>query len=230
MSTVSRSATKSPAAKRSSPNNTSGRAATRTSRERSRARIVAAATELVRERSYPELSVGEVMERAGFERTIFYRHFDDLGDLLLRAGGEAIEGLFDVQVDLGGTRDGSGTHPEALPAAIEPCVLFYEANGPLLRALDEAAATDERIAAGQEAMRRRFDELVAGSLGEMPQFASVPEADVREIAHALNLLNVSYLLDAFGREPRVSVQTAVRTLTQIWSAVIFVPRPAAEAP
>ncbi len=79
-------------------------------------------------------------------------------------------------------------------------------------------------------MRRRFDELVAASLGEMPQFASVPEADVREIAHALNLLNVAYLLDAFGREPRVSVQSAVRTLTQIWSAVIFIPRPAAEAP
>ena len=38
---------------------------TRETREKSRARIVDAATELVRERSYAELNVGEIMERAG---------------------------------------------------------------------------------------------------------------------------------------------------------------------
>ena len=43
---------------------------------------------------------------------------------------------------------------------------------------------------------------------------------VSETAHALNLLNESYLLDAFGREPRVSRDTAVDTLTGIWSSVI----------
>jgi AcrR family transcriptional regulator len=212
-------------ATRTSTRNTSARSATRTSREESRSRIVAAATELVRERAFAELSVGEIMERAGFERTIFYRHFDDLADLLLRAANEAISGLLDAQIDLSGTRDGTGTHPEGLPAAITPCVLFYEEHGPLLRALDEAAATEAPIAEGQEALRRRFDELVAASLAEMPHFATVSAEDVHEIAHALNLLNVAYLLDAFGREPRIPVLTAVRTLTEIWSAVIFFPRP-----
>ena len=66
---------------------------TRADRERSRQRIIDATTELVRERSYAELNVGEIMERAGIGRTIFYRHFDDLGDLLMRAGREAIEEL-----------------------------------------------------------------------------------------------------------------------------------------
>ena len=42
----------------------------------------------------------------------------------------------------------------------------------------------------------------------------------RETARALNLLNETYLLDAFGREPRVSPETAVQTLTEIWVAVI----------
>ena len=62
----------------------------RLSREQSRERIVAAATELVRKRSYAELSVDEVMREAGLGRTIFYRHFDDLGDLLMRASREAM--------------------------------------------------------------------------------------------------------------------------------------------
>jgi AcrR family transcriptional regulator len=203
------------------------RAATRQSREESRARIVAAANELVAERSYPELSVGEIMRRAGIERTIFYRHFDDLGDLLLRAGQELTQGLFDVQMDLGTTRDGTGSRPEAIRAAMEPVVAFYEQNGPLLRALSEAAAAEEQIGAGQEAIRERFDELAADALGELPQLASLPPAEVREVARALNLLNASFLLDAFGRKPRISAAEAVQTLTTIWTGVIFGPRPAA---
>ncbi len=70
-------------------------------RAESRAKIVAAAMELVREHSYPELSVGQVMQRAGIERTLFYRHFEDLGDLLIDAGRELTESLYDAQIDLG---------------------------------------------------------------------------------------------------------------------------------
>ena len=50
--------------------------------------------------------------------------------------------------------------------------------------------------------------------------------DVEETARALNLLNESYLLDAFGREPRVSVEVATRTLAQIWSPLIRPENPA----
>src|SRR4051812_6782849 len=73
------------------------RAGVRHSRKQSRERIVAAATELARSRSYGELSVDEVMREAGFGRTIFYRHFDDLADLFMRAGREAIDELYEAQ-------------------------------------------------------------------------------------------------------------------------------------
>jgi len=219
MSTVSTStAAESPQAE-----NTAARGKARRSRQESRAGIVEAAGELFPERSFAELSVGEVMKRAGLERTIFYRHFDDLADLLVSSAEEAVGGLLDVQVDLSGTRDGSGTHPEALPAALEPCVLFFEQHGPLLRTLSEAAATEARIAEGQEQMLRRFDELIGESLLELPQFASHAREDVIEIAHALNLLNFAYLREAFGHEPRVSAETALRTLTEIWAGVLRVP-------
>jgi hypothetical protein len=69
-------------------------------------------------------------------------------------------------------------------------------------------------------MRRQFDELLARALREMPHLADHPPADVAETARALNLLNTSYLTDAFGGEPRVSAETAVQTLTEIWMAVI----------
>ena len=194
------------------------RAEIRETRKQNRERIVAAAEELVREGSYGSLTVDDVMRRAGIGRTIFYRHFDDLPDLLRRAGREAVDEMFDAQQALAGARLGDSL--DVVRAAIEPAVAVYERHGPLLRAISEAAASEELIAAGQEAMRRRFDELLEDALRAMPAVAANPPSDIPETARALNLMNESYLRDAFGREPRVSRETAIRTLTEIWFAVI----------
>ena len=59
------------------------RAAASTRREAARRQIVAAAERLLRDRPYRELSVEEVMAEAGLSRTIFYRHFDGLPELVL---------------------------------------------------------------------------------------------------------------------------------------------------
>jgi TetR/AcrR family transcriptional regulator, ethionamide resistance regulator len=194
------------------------RAEVRHSRKQSRERIVAAAEELVRHTSYGELSVDEVMREAGMGRTIFYRHFDDLADLLMRAGREAIEELYEAHRALAEARLGDG--PEVVRQVIEPAVAVFERHGPLLRAIREASAADEQVAEGQEAMRAQFDELLEAALREMPNLVDHPPADLAETARALNFLNTSYLLDAFGGEPRVSPETAVQTLTEIWVAVI----------
>ncbi len=190
----------------------------RQTRQQSRQRIVAAATELVRRRAYAELSVDELMRETGMGRTIFYRHFDDLADLLRRASREAIDELFDAQRRLGHARPDD--EPEALGRALRAAVTVYHRHGPLLRAVAEAAAGDEEIARDYAALRRRFDDFVEKSLRGLAELAATPLADVAETARALNLMNESYLLDAFGREPRVSPETAVQTLAEIGDAVI----------
>jgi AcrR family transcriptional regulator len=186
----------------------------RLSRTESRERIVAAATDLLRERGYAALNVGAVMDRAGINRTIFYRHFEDLGELLISASREAIEELYDSESELGA---GGGT--ETVRAAIEPAVAVYRRHGPLLHALSQAAPGDPRIERGQEAIRARFDELVAGWLASRPRHADRSPEELTELARALNLLNTSYLLDAFGGEPRLGEEEATRTLSEIWLAV-----------
>ncbi len=191
-------------------------AGARRSREESRALILEAARELVRERSYAELSVGEITDRAGIGRTLFYRYFDDLGDLLRRAGREPIEELFAAQAALGESYENPG---DGIRSAHELGVAFYRRHGPILRAISEGASVDEVIATGQERFRAQFDELVARTLQRLPD-AGERFADVRQTARALNLLSTSYLLDAFGREPRVSEETAVQTLTELWLAAM----------
>lgn len=197
------------------------RTTTRVARERSRARIIEAATALVRERPYASLSVGEIMERAGIGRTLFYRHFDDLGDLMLSAGREAIEDLYEAERALAEIRADHG--PAAVREALALSVAAYERHGPLLRAGTEAAASDELIAARQEGVRRRFDGLVASALRRIEEETGRRFANPDETARALNVLSHSYLIDAFGHEPRISAETAVQTLSEIWIALIGAP-------
>ena len=190
----------------------------RLSRDEVRDRLVNATTELVRDRSFYEISVAEVTERAGIERTIFYRHFDDLADLLLRAATDAIESLYDAQVELDDGREEGDL--EAVRAAIEPAVRVYAAHGPVLRAVTEAGASHPEIAARGAELRRRFNELASASFVRLQGLRENPPADLAESARALNLLNEAYLRDAFGREARVSREAAVQTLTEIWAAFL----------
>ena len=194
------------------------RAQARLSRQESRRRIIAATEELVRRGSYAELSVDAVMREAGLGRTIFYRHFDDLGDLLRRASGEAVEQLFDAQRGL--VEAGPGDATQAVRRAIEAAVDVYRRHGPLLRCVAEAAAGDPEIAQGYAAMRRRFDDFAEQSLREVGFAGREVPPNLAETARALNLMNETYLTDAYGREPRVAPETAARTLTEIWDAVI----------
>jgi TetR/AcrR family transcriptional regulator, ethionamide resistance regulator len=196
---------------------TRSREAQRSTRQETRERIIATATELMRRRSYSDLSVGELMREAGFGdtgRTIFYRHFDDLGDLLVQASREAIDALYAAQRP---SEDPvAGSVRDVVRPAIERAVDVYRQHGPLLRAVIEAAASDPQVAAGHSAMRRQFDGLVESAMRER----GMDLAHLAETARALNILNEAYLVDAFGREERVSRKVAVETLTQIWMGVL----------
>jgi len=190
----------------------------RRSREEVRERIVAAATELIRERSYAELNVDEVMRVAGLGRTIFYRHFDDLGDLMLRVNRPAITELYETQPRLEDIAPGD--EESAVRLAVEAAVAVYRRHGPLLRAMAEAAASDEELARDQAAIRKGFREQAASYLRMSQSRGAQPLADVDETAYALTVMSEAYMLDAFGGEPRVSTEVAVQTLSAIWMALV----------
>jgi len=191
----------------------------RQTRERSRQRIVEAANELVRERSAADLNIGEIMDRAGIGRTLFYRHFDDLGDLLMRVGREAMDELYDAQVALAQAR--VEPTPEAVRAAMEPAVDVYRRHGPLLRALNEAAVVDPLVLERTDQLRERFGRLIEDMIRRATELGAVPVSDPAETALALTLLNEAYLLDAFGHGPRIDPAVATDTLADIWLGFVL---------
>ena len=171
------------------------------SRRESRGRLVAAATELIRTRAYSELSVEAVMREAGIGRTIFYRHFDDLADLILTASREAIQQLFRAEEELAQAR--ADDDPAAVRSALE------------------AAVADEILARGRRPRREGlpWDERVPAVCGELrdAMLAYRDGAEVVATVHAFGLgagapgQELEEALADGGFPPELG-RTAVRTL------------------
>jgi AcrR family transcriptional regulator len=189
--------------------------------------MLAAATAL-RERPYRELTVEELMSAAGLSRTLFYRYFDDLPDVVVRLLEEASAELYGHERRLADT---GLDRPESIRYALEAPVRAFATHGPLLRAVAEAASHDEQIERGFQSLCDRFGELIEDYLRELARHDRTHLSDPRQSARALNLMNVNYLLDVFGGpEPKVSEAVALQTLTEIWVGAVLHQAPKRNAP
>src|SRR2546421_10408344 len=110
------------------------RARQRQRREEVRAQIVAAANGVLRRRPYRELTVDEVMGATGLSRTVFYRHFDDLADLVLRVLSEEGGALYRLEQPLAASELDKR---EAIRQALAGPVRAFADHGPLVRAMAE---------------------------------------------------------------------------------------------
>ena len=190
----------------------------REQRENTRREILAAADRLLRERPYRELSVDLLMAQTDLTRTAFYRHFDDVPDLVLRLLADVGRELYAV-----GERWREGLERDHVAAAREGLrgiVQFMVRNGKLVRAVAEGAATDELIERGYQQYLEAFTELIAAGLEELGARSHVDVGDTRALARALNLMNESFLLDQFGKDPQGDPEVALATLETIWLRVL----------
>jgi TetR/AcrR family transcriptional regulator, ethionamide resistance regulator len=174
-------------------------------REEARERIMAAAEKLLLERPYREITVDQVMAEAGLSRTVFYRHFDGLPDVLLALLRTIEAELFAPM--LAPVSDPSDWLRELLAGAVETFARY----GPFLRTLDHAAGQDAEIEAAYGAVVDRFVEQTAAAIG--------PGDRAYEIARALNLMNGHYLMETLGKDPGFDRELALETLLTIWGAV-----------
>ncbi len=189
----------------------------RQSRAESRAAILEAADAFLRERSFRELTVDEVMAAAGLSRTIFYRHFDDLADLVLRVmeavGGELIDASDEMAA--------AGGDPEALRTGLERVVAFWAEHGPLIGAVADATTYDPAVQSVYDTIFARFIERTEAGLRAGQEAGRIGDLDVRATAEALTCLNERYLLRTLGRTPQADSEVVLQTLTTIWSRVLF---------
>jgi AcrR family transcriptional regulator len=198
------------------------RSTARTKRAEARERILAAAERLLRERPYRELTVDQVMAEAGLSRTVFYRHFDGLPELVLSLLESIVAGPA-AQLE-------AAAAPADIPNALVAAVDAYVEHGPFLRAVDEAASHDETI---EIAYREVIDELtktLAGQLAAGMRSGDIAAANAYELARALNLMTGRYLLETLGRDPGFDRDLALATLLAVWGPLTSQTRSDARAP
>ncbi|HEU4656926.1 MAG TPA: TetR/AcrR family transcriptional regulator [Capillimicrobium sp.] len=204
----------------SSNGNVATRSRRRQTPEETRAVILDSAERLLRERPFREISVDEVMKPTGYRRTVFYRHFPGLPELVLAVlartlpdlaeANESFRAIASEELDAGDVRP-----------IVRRVVEHWERHGPLMLALRDAGVYDAEIDALIDQTQERFIGLLAEVLEQRQQAGWGRGADPRQLATALTSMNQRYLLHVFGRrEPRATVEDATEALTTIWTAVV----------
>src|SRR6201995_576401 len=103
-----------------------------------RRRILDATRELLLDRPFADLTVADVMTRAGLTRTVFYRHFDKLAQMAPELLPDSEDPLLDQVL--------RGPAEDLITSMVAGLVQLYADNGRWLRALDAAAAADPAVA------------------------------------------------------------------------------------
>jgi TetR/AcrR family transcriptional regulator, ethionamide resistance regulator len=194
------------------------RAQRRIQREQARQQIRDAAVEFLRHHPFREMSVDAVMANTPLARSAFYRHFDDVTELIQQLLGEVGGELYAI------AKQWNDSAPEEYAAATHQALTdiaqFFQRHGPLIQAVSDAAATDERVESSYNAMLEAYDNLIASGLDAMIADGQLEPCDTRALARALNLASVGYMLDSFGHDPTRDPKTVVKTLELIWLRVI----------
>ena len=188
--------------------------------DRQRDAIVTAVRELLQERSFADLSVSTISERAGVARSGFYFYFDSKYAVLAVMLAEAMEELDKL------THDFAPREPDETPEAfaermVGSAAAMFASNDPVMRACTLAQNTDAQI---REMMNDFEDTVIDKIVGLVEQDAGArPISDdlpalVRMLTAttAMTLTHDSAFVGR-GEDPRRAVDVLERLwLTALW--------------
>lgn len=186
--------------------------------ERTRAAILNAALDFVWTRPFRDLTVRSVTASAGVSRAAFYQYFKDLHEvmetLLEMLQGEIFDATEPWFADVG---DPAALLQEALAGLVR---VGYE-RGPILRAVTDAATSDERFEKAWGRFMERFDSAVAKRIEADQAHGLIADFDARPVAIALNRLDAYTLIHEFGQHPRGEPQPVLEGLARIWVSTLY---------
>jgi AcrR family transcriptional regulator len=186
--------------------------------DRTRAAIVDGALEFLWSRPFREMTVRSLMASTGVSRSAFYQYFKDVHDLMETLLHEVEAGILEVAAPW---FTGEGDPVEQLREALSGLVRVCYQQGPIIRAVADAAPTDARLEKSWTGLLSRFDDVVAARIEADQQSGLIPEFDARPVAVALNRLDAFTLIHAFGRRPRSQPEPVLESITRIWVSTLY---------
>lgn len=190
----------------------------RQQREETRRQILEAAQAFLREHSFRELSVEALMSRTGHTRTVFYRHFEDIPSLVMTLIGEVGAELVEAGQQWAGA---DRVSPDEARERLAIFVGFYVRNGPVVRAVAEAAHHDDMVEQAYSAMVEGFIALTAQAIQARVDQGELAPLDAPEIARAMVRMLNGYLEDALGGGNPTEPERVLEAVWTIWTRTLF---------
>jgi len=186
--------------------------------ERTRATILNAALDLIWSQPFREMTVSSLMAITGLSRSAFYPYFKDLHEVMEALLETLQVEIFDVAEPwVSGVGDPVALMHESLDGLVRVC---YQ-RGPFVRAIADAATTDERFEKGWKQFLGRFDDATCARIEADQKQGLIPTFDARPVAIALTRLDAYTLIDAFGQRPRSKQEPVREALARIWISTLY---------
>ncbi|MDT5092656.1 MAG: hypothetical protein QOH60_2019 [Mycobacterium sp.] len=191
--------------------------------DRQREAIVGAVRELLEEKSFEELSVSAISDRAGVARSGFYFYFESKYDVLALIFDEVTHELEEL-THYFAPRAADETAEAFAKRMVGSAVAVYAHNDPVVTACNNARYSDEKI---REMLDRQMttviDKLVKIFEDERAAGTAKPLSD--DIPALVRALGVTTALMLSGDEsflgPDRDLQRGVRVLEQLWHAGLY---------
>lgn len=185
-------------------------------------RIIAATEQLLADRSLEQISVADIMARAGVARGTFYLWFRSKYDVVVKAHGDVMAQIMDETAVFF-----ESVEPDRvqLREAIAGFVDIWRVHGPVLAASAEIWRSQPDLRVEWEQSMAPLLDRVAAALAAAPSARS--DVDPTLVAHALIWMNerTAYMAAAeFG--PTRLDGALVDALAEVWWAVIAGAAPA----
>jgi AcrR family transcriptional regulator len=172
--------------------------------------------------SYADLNIERITTRAGISRTAFYFYFRDKRELLLRLTEDVTDELY-RQGDI--WFSGEGEPSAEVGEALANIGRLYREHGAVLRAIVQAAATDDEMAVFWHAVVDRFVDATARRIVELQSSGTAAAGlDARATAFALCwMIERSFNQQLVLGEP-IAHHDLVDALAAIFVRAVYAPR------
>jgi TetR/AcrR family transcriptional regulator, ethionamide resistance regulator len=194
------------------PTRTRTRTAAHERRAATERAILQATEQLLEQLPFRDLTVEDVMSKAGLTRTAFYRYFPDLESVVVRLMGQLVDELHAASAQWFASNDPAAQ----LHVSLRQFAAVYRDHGRLMQAFYDAAGAGPDL---KELWGTTISELIAPVEAHTRSLMAAGQVDVEypvETIRALSVLTDRYLLDVYWKYDTVPPERPAAVLEQIW--------------
>ncbi|MDG1050379.1 MAG: TetR/AcrR family transcriptional regulator [Planctomycetota bacterium] len=180
--------------------------------------IISEVVSLLWDHPLRDVTVKMIMEGTGLSRPAFYIHFDSIAELIEERLAVLEELMVGATLQWLSTTD---ENPETLRSALRDLIEVVVENGATFRAIAEAATLDARLAKTWADFMGQWDAAVAARIRVGQELGYFADVDPEWTAFAINRMDSTVLIEAFGRKPQQDPDTILETIFQIWQRTLY---------